>query len=296
MKRGINLPNRMDKYMLRKLICKEALLLFLLSLLCALIFTSCGTYSDKKVLKLATTTTVNDSGLLGFLIPLFEKDTGIKLKAIVQATGQAIKTGENGDADILFVHDKKSEEKFVSDGNGEKRIEIMYNYFIIVGPMEDTASIKMLQEKNAAKALKQIMDKKASFISRGDESGTNKKESSLWQTMGINPTGKWYVSAGKGMGEVLSMASEKQAYTLSDKATFLVMKDRLNLQIVLESSRELLNQYTVIEVNPNKHKGINYEGAQKFVEWITSEKILKLINDYGKDKFGESLFTVNYSR
>jgi tungstate transport system substrate-binding protein len=227
---------------------------------------------------------------------VFEKDTGVKLKVVSAGTGQAIKTGKDGNADVLFVHDKKSEEEFVSGGDGIERIEIMYNYFVVVGPKDDPAGIKAAGENNAAAALKKIMDSKANFISRGDESGTHKKELSLWKSLSITPSGSWYISAGKGMGAVLSMAGEKKAYTLTDKATYLSMKDKLDLQIVLESGNDLMNQYTVMGVNPEKHKSINKKGAQKFIEWITSDKALKMINEYGKDKYGENLFTVNYKK
>lgn len=259
-------------------------------------FSACGYDAGSKDLTLATTTSVNDSGLMDYLKPIFEKDTGMSLKVISQGTGQAIKTGENGDADVLFIHDKTSEEKFVKDGFGLKRIEVAFNYFVIVGPKYDPAGIKTLEEKNAGKALKQIMDKKSIFVSRGDDSGTNKKELNLWKSVGIAPKGDWYISAGKGMGAVLSMASEKKAYTLTDKATYLSMKDKLDLQIILEDSKDLLNQYTLIAVNPDKHKGINKKGADKFIKWTTSEKALKLINEYGKDKYGENLFIVNHTK
>jgi len=258
-------------------------------------FTACG--ASKAPITLATTTSVQDSGLLDYLKPEFEKDTGITMKVVAQGTGQAIKTGENGDADVLFVHAKSSEEKFVSDGHGTERIELMYNYFVLVGPKDDPAGVKGMEEKNAGKALKQIMDKNAAFVSRGDDSGTHKKELTLWKSIEVEePKGDWYVSAGKGMGAVLSMASEMKGYTLTDKATYLSMKDKLDLDIVLEDAKDLLNQYTIIPVNPEKHKNINQKGADKFVKWMTSEKALKMIGEYGKDKYGESLFTVNYKK
>ncbi|NJD03580.1 MAG: tungsten ABC transporter substrate-binding protein [Ruminiclostridium sp.] len=264
--------------------------------LTALFLVSCALNQGGTSLTLATTTSLNDSGLLDYLKPEFEKDTGITLKIIAQGTGQAIKTGENGDADILFVHSKSAEEKFVSDGYGLKRIEIMYNYFVIVGPKNDPAGIAALKEKNAANALKQIMNSKASFVSRGDDSGTNKKELQLFKDAGIEPSGSEYISAGKGMGAVLSMASEKGAYTLSDKATYVSMKKKLDLEILLESADDLKNQYTVIPVNPKKNKGINKAGDDRFVKWITSDKALKMIDRYGLDEYGERLFTVNYDK
>lgn len=248
-----------------------------------------------KNLTLATTTSVNDSGLMDYLRPVFEKDSGMTLKVVSQGTGQAVKTGQDGNADVLLIHDKASEEKFVSDGYGLKRIELAYNYFVIVGPKDDPAGISK-DKMTAAQAFKKIADTQSTFISRGDDSGTNKKEITIWNANTIKPSGNWYVSAGKGMGDVLSMASEKKGYTLTDKATYLAMKDKLDLKIVVDASEDLKNQYTVIEVNPDKHQGINKEGADIFVNWITSDKALKMINEYGKDKYGEGLFIVNYKK
>ena len=277
------------------LLYKSGLFAVVVSIL-LLSFTACGV--TNKTVTLATTTSVNDSGLMDNLRPEFEKDTGLSLKVISQGTGQAVKTGEDGNAGVLLIHDKKSEEKFVSEGHGLKRIEIAYNSFIIVGPKDDPAGIlkDASQKYDAAKTFQKIAETKSTFISRGDDSGTNKKELNIWKALNIKPAGDWYVSAGKGMGAVLSMASEKKAYTLTDKATYLSMKDKLDLQIVVDGSPDLLNQYTVIQVNPDKHKGINNKGADEFVKWITSDKALKMIDDFGKDKYGEGLFKVNYKK
>ncbi len=272
---------------------KRIISVVLVSIFSISMLAGCGSKSGGSI-TLSTTTSVRDSGLLDYLQPEFEKDTGIKMKILAQGTGQAIKTGEDGNADVLFVHDKKSEEKFVSDGNGLKRVELMYNYFVIVGPKNDPAGIKASNLTDAAAAFKKVMDNKSTFVSRGDDSGTNKKELALWTSVNIKPSGSWYVSAGKGMGDVLMMTSEKQGYTLTDKATYLSMKDKLNLEIVLENAKNLLNQYTLIAVSPDKHKGINNKGAQEFIDWMTSDKGLKMIGEYGKDKYGVNLFTVNY--
>jgi tungstate transport system substrate-binding protein len=255
-------------------------------------FTACGSIADKN-LTLATTTSVNDSGLMDYLKPVFEKATGMNLKIISQGTGQAVKTGQDGNADVLLIHDKASEEKFVSDGYGLKRIELAYNYFVIVGPKDDPAGLAQ-QKYTAAEAFKKIAESKSTFVSRGDDSGTNKKELKIWKEDGIKPEGDWYNSAGKGMGAVLSMADEKKAYTLTDKATYLSMKDKLDLKIMVDATADLLNQYTIIEVNPDKHKDINKAGADKFVKWMTSDKALKMIDEYGKDKYGEGLFKVDF--
>lgn len=265
-------------------------------LLLLALMAGCAQEPVDKELVLATTTSVHDSGLLETLIPVFEKDTGMTVKIVAQGTGQAIKTAQEGNADVLLVHDKRSEEKFVSEGYGVKRVELMYNYFVLVGPKEDPAGIGGMQDQDAGKALQQIMDAGAAFISRGDDSGTHKKELKLWDAQGIKPAGDWYVSAGKGMGAVLSMASEKKAYTLTDKATYLSMKDKLDLAIVLENAKDLLNQYSVIAVNEANVKGVNQQGAGRFMEWLTADKALQMIGEYGKDKYGENLFTVNYKK
>ncbi len=256
-------------------------------------FAACGA-ADKEVV-LATTTSVNDSGLMDALKPVFEKDTGLTLSIISQGTGQAIKTGEAGDADVLFIHSKAAEEKFVEEGYGLERIELAYNYFVVVGPKDDPAGIKD-QNLSAGEAFKKIEQSQSPFVSRGDDSGTHKKEVSIWQSENIEPEGDWYISAGKGMGAVLSMADEKMAYALTDKATYLSMKDQLDIEIVVDAAPDLLNQYTIIAVNPDKHKGINKKGAEKFIEWITSEKALEIIDEFGKDQYGDSLFKVNYKK
>jgi len=266
----------------------------LLAIVMAVSLTACQSAKENKTLTLATTTSVNDSGLLAYLQPTLEKDTGLELKIVAVGTGQAIQTAKDGNADVLLVHDKKSEEEFVAEGYGIERIELMYNYFVIVGPAADPAGISTLEEKNAALALKNIMESEAPFVSRGDDSGTHKKENSLWKEAGVEPSGDWYVSAGKGMADVLLMANEKQAYALTDKATYLSLKDKLDLEILLESAENLKNQYTIIQVNPEKHSGINSKGAEKFIKWMTSEKALKMIGEYGIDKYGANLFTVNY--
>lgn len=273
---------------------RKAILLVAIITVLLMSFAACGSVADKELV-LATTTSVNDSGLMDALKPVFEKDTGLTLSIISQGTGQAIKTGEDGDADVLLIHSKAAEEKFVEEGYGLERIELAYNYFVVVGPKDDPAGISG-QDISAAEAFKKIEQSQSPFVSRGDDSGTHKKELSLWKAENIEPAGDWYISAGKGMGAVLSMTDEKMAYTLTDKATYLSMKDQLDLQIVVDAAPDLLNQYTVIAVNPDKHKGINKKGAERFIEWITSEKALKMIDEYGKEEYGDSLFKVNYKK
>ncbi len=252
-----------------------------------------GCTSTPKTITLATTTSTYDSGLLDYILPEFKKETGIEVKVLSKGTGEAIELGKRGDADVLLVHAKAKEEQFVKDGFGVKRFEVMYNDFIVVGPKEDTAKVKEKAYNDPNQALKLIAESKATFISRGDESGTHVKEKELWSDIKIQPEGSWYVSAGKSMGAVLQMAAEKKAYTLTDRATYLSMKDKLDLIIVCEKNDKLYNQYGVIKVNPEKHK-IKDKEAQEFVDWILSDKVQnELIKKFGKDKYGESLFIPN---
>lgn len=247
---------------------------------------------QERTMVLATTTSTQDSGLLDNILPVFEKESGIKVKVVAKGTGEALKMGERGDADCLLVHAKAQEEKFVKDGFGVKRYDVMYNDFIMVGPKNDPAKIKEQASSDSVKALKLISDSKAPFISRGDESGTHSKEKELWKAAGIAPSGSFYISAGKGMGSVLQMAKEKNAYTLTDRATYLSMKDKLDLIIVTEKNDKLYNQYGVIKLNPEKHK-IKEKEADEFITWILSDKTQKLISEFGKDKYNQSLFIPN---
>lgn len=251
-----------------------------------------GCSKQEKFITLATTTSTYDSGLLDYILPEFQKETGIEVRVMSKGTGEALKLGENGDADVLLVHAKAKEEKFVKAGYGVERFEVMYNDFIIVGPKDDPANVKELAYNDASKAFELISSAQATFVSRGDESGTHTKEKDIWKKISVTPEGSWYLSAGKGMGDVLQMASEKNAYTLTDRATYLSMQDKLNLQIVTEKNQDLYNQYGVIKVNPEKHQ-IKDKEAQMFVDWILSDKTQKLIGEFGKDKYGQSLFIPN---
>lgn len=246
---------------------------------------------SEGVLRLSTTTSVNDSGLLPYLQPTFEADTGIKLEVTSAGTGAAIKKGETGDADCLLVHAKASEEAFISAGYGVERIPFMYNYFVICGPADDPAGVK--SAKSASEAFAAIADKNCEFVSRGDDSGTNKAELKIWEAAEITPEGQaWYISAGAGMGACLTQASERGAYVLTDKATYLSMKDNLDLEILLEQSDELMNTYSMIAVSADKWPDTNIEAANKFIEWMTSDKASELINNYGVQEYGEQLFYV----
>jgi len=249
--------------------------------------------TEARSMILATTTSTQDSGLLDYLLPVFEKETGIKVKVVAKGTGAALEIGKNKDADCLLVHAKAQEEKFVKDGYGKERYDVMYNDFIIVGPKDDPAKLKTKASSDALAALKLIASSKSPFISRGDKSGTETKELAIWKTAGITPKGNsWYISAGKGMGDVLTMADEKNAYTISDRATYLSMKDKLDLQIVTEKGKDLLNQYGVIRLNDPNHK-IKEKEADEFITWILSDKTQKLIGQYGVEKYGQQLFVPN---
>jgi tungstate transport system substrate-binding protein len=239
---------------------------------------------------LSTTTSTQDSGLLDAILPDFTQKTGIEVKVVAVGSGKAIQMGIDGEADVLLVHARADEDKFVADGHGLERFSVMHNDFVLVGPSDDPAKLKGASFANAGEALKAIMDGGASFISRGDDSGTHKKELSLWKKVDITPEGDQYVSTGKGMGDVLQMASELQAYTLTDRATYLSMKDKLELEIVVEGLDGLLNPYGVIAVNPDKNDQINAEGAQAFIEWILSAETQDLIANYGISEYGAPLF------
>lgn len=246
----------------------------------------------ERSMTLATTTSTEDSGLLDYLLPKFQNDTGIKVKVVAKGTGEAMEIGKRGDADCLLVHAKDQELKFVQDGYGIERMDVMYNDFIIVGPKEDPAKLKEKAQSDAVEAFKLLNSGQANFVSRGDGSGTNTKEKAIWKEAAITPKGNWYISAGKGMGAVLQMADEKKAYTLADRATYLSMKDKLSLVIVTEKSKALLNQYGLIKLNPDKNK-IKVKEADEFIKWMLSDKGQRIIGEFGKEKYGQSLFIPN---
>lgn len=238
---------------------------------------------------LATTTSTQDSGLLDVLVPAFEKaNPGYKVKVVAVGTGEALALGEKKDADVLLVHAKKSEQEFMSKGLGADRNEVFYNDFVIVGPSSDPAKIKGTAK--AADAFKKIADAKATFVSRGDDSGTYKKEQSIWTSATVETTGHpWFVSAGQGMGEVLTLTSEKAGYTLSDRATYLTMKDQLQLVILGEGDKQLFNQYSVITIPDAK----NVEGGKAFYDWVSGPEGQKVVGEFGTEKFGRQLFVPN---
>ncbi len=242
-----------------------------------------------KNIILATTTSTQDSGLLDALLPVFEKDTGYFVKTISVGSGQAMKMGEKGEADVLLVHSPDAEKKFVAEGYGINRRLVMHNDFVIVGPPSDPAKIK--GEKSAKAALRKIASSGALFLSRGDNSGTNALEKKLWKAAGPNPEGqKWYQQTGLGMGQTLNVAAEKKGYTITDRGTYLSLKKTLGLEILVEGDPLLLNIYHVIEVNPAKWPKVNAAGAKAFADFMVSKKAQQMIKTFGVDKYGSPLF------
>ena len=249
-----------------------------------------GTAAAETRIKCASTTSTQNSGLFDYILPIFAKKTGIQVDVVAVGTGASIEIGKRGDADVVFVHAKPLELKAVEEGFFVNRHDVMYNDFVIVGPPDDPAKIKGL--KSATEAFKKIAAGGATFISRGDKSGTNIKELSVWKADGIDPKGqKWYLEAGQGMGNTLRVASEKGAYTLTDRGTWLALKDKekLKLALFVEGDPILFNQYGVMAVNPTKHKNVKYKEAMEFVSWLISPEGQQAIASY-KDKHGNKLF------
>jgi len=273
--------------------------------LCVVVGMQSGAMAEEKVLKMSTTTSTQSSGLLDLLLPEFKKDTGVAVKVIAKGTGAAIRDGQDGNVDVIFVHAKGREEKFVADGFGTKRYAVMHNDFVILGPTADPAKIKGMSD--AAKALGMIAAAKATFVSRGDDSGTHTKEQFLWQKSGVYlvdntqtivkkgekkdvssktpaDSDTWYRSIGQGMGKAIIYAEEKQAYTLSDRGTYIKFKfgkkTAVDLDILTEGGADLANPYGIIPVNPAKHPHVQNDLAMQFVDWIISEKGQKMIGDY----------------
>ena len=238
-------------------------------------------------LLLSTTTSTQDSGLLDALIPNFEKKTGYKVKTSAVGTGAALAIGARGDADVVLVHAASLEKKFMDDGNGERRLFVMHNDFIVVGRPSDPAGIK---GKGALDALRAIAAAQATFISRGDNSGTDVLEKSLWKQIGVTPARPWYVEAATGMGQTLQIASEKNAYTITDRGTYLSQKSHLTLDILNQGDPPLLNFYHVITVNPTKFPKVNIAGANAFADYLVSPDTQKIIGSFGVAKFGAPLF------
>jgi tungstate transport system substrate-binding protein len=247
--------------------------------------------ASRKDIILATTTSTQDSGLLDVLVPLFQQQTGYQVKTVSVGTGAALALGARGEADVVLVHAPVSEVQWMAQGNGTERLLVMHNDFLIVGPAEDLAKIK--GETDALVALKKIADAKAPFVSRGDNSGTQQLELSLWQKVNITPKGQpWYIESGTGMGQTLTIADQRQAYTISDRATWLSFSGRIQLPILVERDPVLLNVYHVMPINPGKFPNIpiNRAGGKAFADFMVTPDTQKVIGEFGKDKYGEALF------
>jgi tungstate transport system substrate-binding protein len=248
------------------------------------------TGSDKDII-LATTTSTQDSGLLDMLVPLFQQQTGYQVKTVSVGTGAALALGARGEADVVLVHAPASELQWMQQSNGTERLLVMHNDFLVIGPAEDPAKIK--GETDALVALKKIADAKSPFVSRGDNSGTQQLELSLWQKINITPKGQpWYVESGTGMGQTLTIADQRQAYTISDRATWLAFTGKIQLPIMVERDPVLLNVYHVMPVNPARFPNvpINIAGGKAFADFMVSAETQKVIGEFGKDKYGEALF------
>jgi tungstate transport system substrate-binding protein len=246
--------------------------------------------SEEQKLILATTTSTENSGLLGYILPDFEAQYNVEVDVIAVGTGQALKLGENGDADVLMVHARAREDAFMDAGHGVRREDLMYNDFVIVGPEGDLAGIRGMAD--AAQALAKIAAAQSPFVSRGDDSGTHTKEKDIWKAASVDPAGDWYIAAGQGMGAVLTMAGEQQAYTLSDRATYLARTlEGIELAILVEGDPILFNPYGVMAINPNKGDRIRVDLANTFIDWLISVPTQEKIAQFGIAEFGSSLFT-----
>ena len=242
---------------------------------------------ETVTIRLATTTSTENSGLLDVLLPAFNRETGITVQVMSMGTGKALRTAANGDCDVVLVHARSAEEKFVADGHGVNRRDVMYNDFVLLGPARDPAKVR--GAGTAAKALQRIATAKATFCSRGDDSGTHKKEMSLWQAANIaQPDGAWYQETGQGMGATLTVANEKQAYLLVDRGTYIAYRGKLELTVLCEGDAALHNPYGVIAVNPAQHEHVNVDAAMKFIDFLTSPTGQEIIGTYRVD--GEILF------
>jgi tungstate transport system substrate-binding protein len=258
----------------------------------ALIGSVSVTAAQDKSIVVASTTSTQDSGLFEYLLPIFKRKTGITVKVVAQGTGKALDTGRRGDADVVFVHAKSQEEKFLAEGHGVKRLPVMYNDFVVVGPKNDPAGVKGM--KDVGKALQTIKDKQATFISRGDRSGTHSAELRLWKASGVDiekAKGPWYKAIGQGMGAALNTAAGSGGYVLSDRATWIHFKNKQNLAVLVEGDQRLFNQYGVMLVNPAKHPNVKKELGQAFIDFLVSPAGQKAIASYKIN--GQQLFFPN---
>lgn len=243
--------------------------------------------AQRPVVLLATTTSTQDTGLLDLLVPRFEAQFGYQVKAVAVGTGEALAMGRRGEADVLLVHAPEAEERFMAEGHGIRRLAVMHNDFVLVGPPDDPARIKGLP---AAAAFKAIAEARAVLVSRGDQSGTHKKEQALWRQAGVMPRGRWYLESGTGMGETLLIAYSKRGYTLADRGTHLALRQRTDLVVLLEGDAALGNPYHVIEVNPARHPKVHAEGARRFALFLVAAETQRLIATFGVERYGRPLF------
>ncbi len=257
--------------------------LFLLPQLSA----AAGKNDSGPILRLATTTSTENSGLLAAILPAFEAASGYRVHVIAVGTGKALRMGRDGDVDLVLVHAPEAERQFVREGHGERRFSVMYNDFVLVGPADDPAGVQ--QAATAAEAFRRIARRGALFLSRGDDSGTNKKELQLWKSAAVQPDSSWYREAGQGMGRVLQMSSEMGAYTLTDRGTWLAFRDKLPLKLLYQGDPQLFNPYGIIAVNPERHPDVNHEGALALIRWITGKAGQARIAAFTRG--GEHLFT-----
>jgi len=250
--------------------------------------TACSVKSSNSNLLLVSTTSTQDSGLLDVLLPAFEKESGYSVQLISTGSGQALKIAEEGNADVILLHSPFAEKDFMAKGLGVDRRLVMHNDFVIIGPAEDPANIN---GKDPIAALKTIYAAQAKFVSRGDDSGTHVKELALWKLAGLDPAGQpWYIETGQGQGVSLSIANEKDGYTLTDRGTFLAYQANISLKILVQNDKSLLNVYHVITVNPEKWPQVNQKGAQAFADFVTSPQGQEIIRNFGVDKYGQPLF------
>jgi len=258
------------------------------ALLCSALFWTTFAHAQEELV-FATTTSVQDTGLLDVVVPIFEKQRNYHVKAVAVGTGQALAMAGRGEADVVLAHAPDAEMKYVDDGTLINRRLMMHNWFLLAGPEADPAKIKGTAK--AIDALKKIAAAKAIFVSRGDDSGTHKLEKKLWQQTGITPSGEWYLQSGQGMGKTLGIAGEKQGYVLSDRATYLAFQKTSGLAVLLEGDPAFLNIYHVSEVNPEKFPKVNAKGAKAFADFLLSATVQDILETFGKEKFGEPLFT-----
>ena len=244
--------------------------------------------AQSNIVILSTTTSTQDSGLLDVLVPMFEKKSGLTVKTISVGTGQALALAARGEADVTLAHAPSAEKKYVEEGNMFNRRLVMYNDFVIIGPPDDPARIKGLPK--AVDALKRIAESQSRFVSRGDKSGTNILEQGLWKQAGIEPKGAWYIESGQGMGQTLGIANDRRAYTLTDRGTYLAFQKRVDLPILVEKDRPLLNIYSVMEVNPANGPRVNVTGGKAFAEFVLAPETQAVIKNFGVDKYGQPLF------